>query len=137
MMHLSKGRRIIQMLGVSTLHARGSVAHEDTKGSGFLTSLQHCTSKNDFMQSGGSWLLLFWKMKLKITNLYGSIAVPASASRLDLDIAIRSSALLPSPSSRCDSPKKNLTPFLSPIPFLYTFILTSPSLFFYSVSSLF
>ncbi|KAK7324166.1 hypothetical protein VNO77_27690 [Canavalia gladiata] len=48
------------------------------------------------------------KMKLKITNLYGSIAVPASASRLDSEIAIRSSALLPSPSSRCDSPKKKI-----------------------------
>ncbi|KAK7339343.1 hypothetical protein VNO77_20004 [Canavalia gladiata] len=48
------------------------------------------------------------KTKLKITNLYGSIAVPASASRLDLEIAIRSSALLQLPSSRCDPLEKKI-----------------------------
>ncbi|KAK7362184.1 hypothetical protein VNO77_04288 [Canavalia gladiata] len=51
----------------------------------------------------------FWeKTKLKITNLYGSIAVPASASRLDLEIAIGSSALLHLPSSRCDPLEKKI-----------------------------
>ncbi|KAK7361855.1 hypothetical protein VNO77_03941 [Canavalia gladiata] len=36
------------------------------------------------------------KMRLRITNLYGSIAILAGALRLNSEIAIRSSALLPS-----------------------------------------